>query len=1497
MLCNLNGETLLIPDELVESESIFKTVVSLDTWNSLSVDERSDLTKLLPSFDNHEEQTTTIKTIFNSADRDFKFGQPVTSAFVKLKGGHLHPETMEMKERCNKLKMKNHKMKQKQYYKNLLQEVIVSRQEVLDRMYKEGAHFHDDETEKAEEKKIAGKRCYHPTQERLESVDKKYKRILKDIAADCGDKEDVSSDEEMILDHQKMDPTPFAISENDFQTRLKDHYKRRAVGERHPELETTNVSIADVIMRCSNTKKPLKSSKKLLKKKFPSKVPASTLSVKPVSSSTSTKPLDPLAALATSPTNTKPSKPSSNSDSSIKASESSHGNSSTPSAKPNKTKDLNDKLNEKKSDSKKASSKKKSDSNHKISSSTSKAITTKPLMSSKGFPKMGCYFSLIGYIFEKAHDKKCSMAKIQEELALWQTHKSSDLCGWKTLYSNWLPLVRYAVEYLLGKGYGKQLPEFIPLLIPEGETEWVWTGPEFDDDDVIVPLCNHWMETLNAALTDSKNKKTAEESKKEALTASKPVSAVRCSTEKEREEYRLQEKERYQNAHKPYIYKIVKEDTNVVEEVVVGPIKSVFTISDMNTCKAREHTMLVSDRPAYVTILCLVRDAVARLPNGEGTRVDVCTMLKDSQFLNSEASDTQIHGVVSGALDRLHAEKDPCVKFDGVRKVWIYLHKFRTKEEFEKLHAANAAAALAKKQLSKKNQKKKSLPLSEALNSTKDEENSTIADHSLDSNKLLATPPQTPDNKNKISIDGPFQRTPESEKKKNNKRKRTGSDSHQNHHQSGGIPESRSSKQPKMTAAATDSILMSDSQLSMEREALMATQAILDPEPDDTDFLIEPSTPSNLFINTSHSGGFSTNSSESPNIAQPFNTPVVTTRSQLTVKTTSILTSPIATSSTSTKPTKPKPQRQRSNPTKNYTPKSNNTTDVLHPTAAKQINLPSVYLKGNVFNNLSPISSPGNLPNLLIHTLDSNKTLLSNSTTAATTKTTQSTLLQQQQLAISNAILLQHHKQKQQQQQQASNKQPTIPNQKLKPNDPTVQHIQKLVQLQQQQKALQQKQALQLKQPSPKTAPTQIQLQAIPTKLQVTQAQSKATKQQFFISTKSISGKPAIASLQQMINKKANSPALTVKSPTSPNATNIKQSLLSPTNASGKPIQANMGLALGNIPTSTLQNLNQLISSKRIHSKNVTVPGPLVNLSLPSSNHKTIQSPTTILKQANLLANSKLPLQQKATIKEPANKPILAPNIRQSPSNIVHQYVTINEKQHQKIRTSLAPTKKLVTPASIVTTVQNSHMQTLSLNQLVAAARANLQTTSVRATATMSTSITSNSKIRPTGTTLQALLQVVQKPNAAGGMTPNAQLLIPPQQLAKATGDASKFVRLPRAAVVGKTVTPSALTNITFQRQSSGGGVTQTSKQGASVAPLKISLPKTCFSGTSPIQMSPITIGSQLRTPANIVFSSPSLLVTGGRTVKLASPRLTTAKAPTSTTSINSNFTKTSDQN
>jgi len=43
---------------------------------------------------------------------------------------------------------------------------------------------------------------------------------------------------------------------------------------------------------------------------------------------------------------------------------------------------------------------------------------------------------------------------------------------------------------------------------------------------------------------------------------------------------------------------------------------------------------------------------------------------------------SQVHAAVSGALDRLHYEKDPCVKYDSSKKVWVYLHRNRTRDEF-----------------------------------------------------------------------------------------------------------------------------------------------------------------------------------------------------------------------------------------------------------------------------------------------------------------------------------------------------------------------------------------------------------------------------------------------------------------------------------------------------------------------------------------------------------------------------------------------------------------------------------------------------------------------------------------------------------------------------------------------------------------------------------------------------------------------------------------------
>ena len=53
-------------------------------------------------------------------------------------------------------------------------------------------------------------------------------------------------------------------------------------------------------------------------------------------------------------------------------------------------------------------------------------------------------------------------------------------------------------------------------------------------------------------------------------------------------------------------------------------------ISSLSVAKPREHVLLKPDRPSHVTILCLVRDAAARMPNGKGTRADICQLLKES---------------------------------------------------------------------------------------------------------------------------------------------------------------------------------------------------------------------------------------------------------------------------------------------------------------------------------------------------------------------------------------------------------------------------------------------------------------------------------------------------------------------------------------------------------------------------------------------------------------------------------------------------------------------------------------------------------------------------------------------------------------------------------------------------------------------------------------------------------------------------------------------------
>ncbi|KAG6417950.1 hypothetical protein SASPL_120147 [Salvia splendens] len=159
------------------------------------------------------------------------------------------------------------------------------------------------------------------------------------------------------------------------------------------------------------------------------------------------------------------------------------------------------------------------------------------------------------------------------------------------------------------------------------------------------------------------------------LRAQKSLNTIGPSSEEVKAYFQKEEVLRYLIPDRAFSYTAVDG-----KKSIVAPLRR---CGGKPTSKARDHFMLKRDRPPHVTILCLVRDAAARLPGSIGTRADVCTLIRDSQYIVEDVSDAQVNQVVSGALDRLHYERDPCVQFDGERKLWVYLHRDREEEDFE----------------------------------------------------------------------------------------------------------------------------------------------------------------------------------------------------------------------------------------------------------------------------------------------------------------------------------------------------------------------------------------------------------------------------------------------------------------------------------------------------------------------------------------------------------------------------------------------------------------------------------------------------------------------------------------------------------------------------------------------------------------------------------------------------------------------------------------------
>uniref|UniRef100_A0A8C7YH02 Nuclear factor related to kappa-B-binding protein n=1 Tax=Oryzias sinensis TaxID=183150 RepID=A0A8C7YH02_9TELE len=658
--CMLGNCRVSLPEDLLEDPDIFFSVLSQNTWNEVLTDsQRQHLRHFLPQFpdNNPEEQDSTIADLFNN--RNFHFGNPLHLAQKLFRDGYFNPEVVKYRQLCAKSQKKRHLHALQQYYHKLLKQILVSRKELLDFAVQNGLDFPPK------------RRLPNKTQAEMREtrVRRRWSHILKEVKTECGDTFVFlpSSPAEMALWTQtpqspsspsstvslRVLPTlstqdmktseKVELSELDLKVMLQNHCEKRKRQPDHPDLITSDIQLRDILSRSNIGRKgtmPL-FDLSLPKKKRDERRRKKLRTIK-------TETEDPCESLPLSEALSAPP---------------AHISGPLPEAP-----------------------------------CTPQAIIKEEVVedcqSSPGAVEeiTASFFSLLESIFRT--EGLASTLMLEEKVQMWQMCPASSFNPWFSFASCWSDLVLQALQFLAGetKDGMMALPSgFSPFVEFVDECQqWRWIGATQDTEKDLGALCQLWLDSKDFVV------KTESEDISEMMSPIPKLSTdyvVRPSTGDERQVF--QEQQRYNEPHKAFTFRMHGFES------VVGPVKGVFD-KEMSLNKAREHTLLRSDRPPYVTILSLVRDAAARLPNGEGTRAEICELLKDSQFLAPDVTSAQVNTVVSGALDRLHYEKDPCVKYDIGRKLWIYLHRHRSQEEFERIHQAQAAAAKARKALQQK---------------------------------------------------------------------------------------------------------------------------------------------------------------------------------------------------------------------------------------------------------------------------------------------------------------------------------------------------------------------------------------------------------------------------------------------------------------------------------------------------------------------------------------------------------------------------------------------------------------------------------------------------------------------------------------------------------------------------------------------------------------------------------------------------------------------------
>ncbi|XP_040907751.1 nuclear factor related to kappa-B-binding protein isoform X2 [Toxotes jaculatrix] len=659
--CMLGNCRVNLPEDLLEDPEIFFSVMSESTWSEVLTDsQRQHLRQFLPQFpdSNIAEQDSTISDLFNN--KNFNFGNPLHLAQKLFRDGYFNPEVVKYRQLCAKSQRKRQLYSLQQYYHRLLKQILVSRKELLDFAVHNGLDF-------PPKRKLPTKAHAEMREPR---VRRRLSRILKEVKTECGDSNASSDDDDISLwtpaPQSPSSPTPtvslrvlpslstqdmkttekIELGEQDLKAMLQNHREKRKRHPDHPDLMTSDIHLGDILSRANIGRKGTMSlfDLSLPKKKIRDERRKKKMRTIKVESE------DPFETLA--PTDT-PSAPPANIINSLP---------DTPSTPlPNIKEEI-------------------------VEECQSSPVTVEEIAVS--------FFSLLENILRA--ENLASTSTLEEKVQMWQSSPASSLNVWFSSASCWSDLVLQGLQFLAGetKDGMMALPSgFCPFVEFSDESQqWRWIGPTQDTEKDLSALCQLWLDSKDLVV------KTENEDMLEMTSPTPRLSTdyvVRPSTGDERQVFQVQEQQRYNQPHKAFTFRMHGFES------VVGPVKGVFD-KEMSLNKAREHTLLRSDRPPYVTILSLVRDAAARLPNGEGTRAEICELLKDSQFLAPDVTSAQVNTVVSGALDRLHYEKDPCVKYDIGRKLWIYLHRHRSQEEFERIHQAQAAAAKARKALQQK---------------------------------------------------------------------------------------------------------------------------------------------------------------------------------------------------------------------------------------------------------------------------------------------------------------------------------------------------------------------------------------------------------------------------------------------------------------------------------------------------------------------------------------------------------------------------------------------------------------------------------------------------------------------------------------------------------------------------------------------------------------------------------------------------------------------------